>query len=382
MGPPTFITRLSNLFNHTAPFALLFALFFVAAAASFNGYYQKWHFAEADMPGDHSRASFETMVDGTAWRPYVYRQLLPTIANRIDQLVPQTIKHQLFERQTSGQEDPWLPVISTSPTAQTEVYFFRYLVLYAATFAFALAATCAMYLACRALDTPPPIAAFASIVLILLIPYFQSNGGFFYDYPELAFMALAVWVALRFDWRWLIPIAALAAWNKESFLLFIPTLYPILKRRHPRPGPVATCLAATALLCLVCAAVYLYLRTRFAHNPGAPAELWLPEQLRYFLHPSQFLFQSEETYGVRMVKAYTLIPMALIAYTVHRGWRHLPPTIQQHAQIAAAINIPLYLVLSYPGELRDLSLLYITLLLAIAANAKLMLNQASANSTP
>jgi hypothetical protein len=60
--------------------------------------------------------------------------------------------------------------------------------------------------------------------------------------------------------------------------------------------------------------------------------------------------------------------------------RHLPTTIQQHAQIAAAINIPLYLVLSYPGELRDLSLLYITLLLAIAANAKLMLNQASANS--
>jgi hypothetical protein len=83
-----------------------------------------------------------------------------------------------------------------------------------------------------------------------------------------------------------------------------------------------------------------------------------------------------------MVKAYTLIPMLLIAFTVHRGWRYLPTTIQQHAQIAAAINIPLYLVLSYPGELRDLSLLYITFLLAVAANGKLMLNQASGNSTP
>ena len=83
-----------------------------------------------------------------------------------------------------------------------------------------------------------------------------------------------------------------------------------------------------------------------------------------------------------MVKAYTLIPMALIAFTVHRSWRHLPPTIQQHAKIAAAINIPLYLALSYPGELRDLSLLYITLLLAVAANAKLMLNQSPANPTP
>ena len=370
MGPPTLTTR---LFHHAA----LFALFFVAAAASFNGYYQKWHFAEADMPGDHSRASFESMVDGAAWRPYVYRQLLPTIANRLDQVTPQTIKHQLFERQTSGQDDPYLFAISASPTAQNEIYFFRYLVLYAATFAFALAATCAMYLACRALDTPAPIAAFASIVLILLLPYFQSNGGFFYDYPELAFMALAVWVALRFNWLWLIPLAALAAWNKESFLLFIPTLYPLIKRRSPRSA-----LVATGLLCLVCAAVYLCLRTRFAHSPGAPAELWLPEQLRYFLHPSQFLFQSEETYGVRMAKAYTLIPMALIAFTIHRGWRHLPPTIQQHAKIAAAINIPLYLALSYPGELRDLSLLYITVLLAIAANAKLMLDQSPANSTP
>jgi len=374
MGSRTVTIR---FFYHAARFAVLFAVFFVAAAASFEGYYQKWHFAEADMPGDHSRASFETMVDGTAWRPYVYRQLLPAIVNRIDQLVSPATKHQLYERQTGGQDDAWLFAISKSPTAQTEVYFFRYLVLYEASFAFALAATCAMYLVCLAVDAPPLVAAFACIVVILLIPNFQSNGGFFYDYPELAFMALAVWVALRFHWPWLIPIAALAAWNKESFLLFIPTLYPILKRRSPRSA-----LVATGLLYLVCGAVYLSLRIRFAHNPGAPAEVWLPEQLRYFLHPSQFLYQSEETYGVRMVKAYTLIPMLLIAFTVHRGWRYLPTTIQQHAQIAAAINIPLYLVLSYPGELRDLSLLYITFLLAVAANGKLMLNQASGNSTP
>jgi hypothetical protein len=371
MGLRTFTTR---LLNHAA----LFALFFIAAAASFNGYYQKWHFAEADMPGDHSRASFESMVDGSAWRPYVYRQLLPTIANRLDQLTPQATRHQLYERQASDQNadpDAWLFAISGSPTEQNEVYFFRYLVLYEATFAFALVAIYAMYLTCLALDTPPLAAAFASIVVILLIPYFQSNGGFFYDYPELAFMALAVWVALRFDWGWLLPMAALGAWNKESFLLFIPTLYPILRRRSPRSA-----LVATGLLCLVCGAVYLSIRIRFAHNPGAPAEVWLPEQLRYFLHPSQMLFRSEETYGVRMVKVYTLIPIILIAFAVYRGWRYLPSTIKQHAQIAAAINVPLYLVLSYPGELRDLSLLYITFLLAVAANGKLMLDPMSSSS--
>lgn len=343
--------------------ASYFAIMLVAAAASFHGYYQKWHFAEADVPGDHSRASFESMVDGTAWRPYVYRQMLPAIADWIDHEVPDAAKRQLYVRPGSGQ-DAYLFAISDSPTANNEVYFLRYLALYAETFICALIAVCGMFLVCTALDFAPLVALFASVVLILMVPYFQSGGGFFYDYSELAFMATAVWVAISFDWWWILPVAALGAWNKESFLLFMPALYPLIRRRSPWFALPATC-----LLCLVCGAVYLCMRLRFAQNPGSAVEVWLAEQGRYLLDWRKLIFGTEETYGIRLVKAYTLLPMALLIWTVCRGWKFLSPAMQRHGQIAAAINIPLYLVFGYPGELRDLSMLYMTLLVIVATNA-------------
>jgi hypothetical protein len=62
----------------------------------------------------------------------------------------------------------------------------------------------------------------------------------------------------------------------------------------------------------------------------------------------------------------------MIAWTAVRGWRLLPPLIQLHARIAAIINFPLYLLFCVPGELRDLSFLYIALLLLLAANLTLL----------
>jgi hypothetical protein len=338
------------------------ALFFVAAAASFNGYYDKWHFREAGTGAFMAGASFDAMVDGTAARPYVYRQLLPMLANGIDTRVPERAKDWLYAaRLQSGRlfsED-----FIDSPLALSRTYFLRYWIVYVAVFLSAWIAVCAMYLAAQAAGSPPAAAALAAVAMILLMPYFLSRGGFFYDYPELAFLAIVVWMALRFDWGWIVPVAALAAWNKESFLLFIPALYPLLRRRSSR----ASALAGTCVLGLTCAAVYWLLRLRFQSNPGGSVEMHLMDQIHYMLHPLNLLFR-EKTYGVIVLQSFNPLLWALIAWTAIRGWRFLPQAIQRHAQIAAVINVPLYILFCVPGELRDLSLLYITLLLLLAAN--------------
>jgi hypothetical protein len=338
-------------------------LFFIAASASFSGYYQKWHFAEADVPGDDSYASIETMLDGTAHRPSVYRRLLPATANWLDRTVPQALKTSLDNRQASD-DDKLLYAISASPTASNPQYSFRYLALYAETFLFALLAVYAMYLVCAALDVPSPSASFAPVILILLVPYLMAGGGFFYDYSELAFFALAVWAALRLRWWWLIPITALGTWNKETFLLFILTLYPLLRRNVPA---LAAALRTVAL-CTVSLAVLIPIRLRFAHNPGGDQGWSWLGQLHFLFNLRNLFFAAEETYGVRMLCAFTLLPIALLVWTAIRGWKHLAPALQQHARIAAAINLPLYLVFCNPGEMRNLSMLYIALLLLLAAN--------------
>ena len=199
-----------------------------------------------------------------------------------------------------------------------------------------------------------------------MFPYIQSEGGFFYDYPELAFFALAAWAALKFDWWTIIPLAALGAWNKETFLLFIPALYPFIRQRSSRLGAWF----GIAVLSLVSIAVYLPIHSQFAHNPGGALEMHWRDQLNYFLDLRNLLFGLEKTYGVYTLRALSLGPMALLTWTVLRGWRRLPLLARQHAQIAAAINIPLYFVFCWPGELRNLSMLYVTFLLLLAVNLK------------
>jgi hypothetical protein len=342
--------------------ACCFVFYFVVAAASFNGYYHKWHFAELDAPGDDLRYHFEMMMDGTAYRPYVQRQLLPAAANWIDSAVPRSFETWLYSWQNGP--NAHMDQFFDTQTAENPDYFFRYLIVYIITFLFTLLAVYAMYLVCRELEIPPPAAVFAPAIVILLFPYIESEGGFFYDYPELAFLALAVWVALRFPWWSILPIAALGAWNKESFVLVIPTLYPFIRRRCSRP---VACLGV-AVLCLVCVAVYYPIRLRFAHNPGGALELHWRDQLSYYAHPLNHLFGIEMTYGLLAVKAFSVVPMTLLAWTLWRAWRYLPGVVQRHAIIAAAINIPLYLLFCWPGEIRNLSLLYVVFLLLLAVN--------------
>jgi hypothetical protein len=337
-------------------------LFFLAAAASFNGFYDKWHFREPGVSGDTYPANggmsgygLAEMLDGTAARPFVYRQLIPALANRLDSSTPKPIQDLLWKNVGRCESASALFVDTT--------YSFRYTVVYAVTFLFAWLSVVAMYLVCKALGLPPAACVLSPVLMILLIPYLSSVGGYFYDYAELAFMALALWMALKFDWWWMLPLVALAAWNKESFLLVTLTLYPILRRRHSS----ARALAGTALLAATCAAVYWAVSLRFAHNPGGHL---LPQwrfQLDFLLHPQNSLGM-EETYGIKMFRSFSPLPLALIAWTAWRGWPRLPLAIRRHGQIAAAINLPLFLLFCAPGETRDFSLLYMVFLLLVAVN--------------
>ncbi len=76
----------------------------------------------------------------------------------------------------------------------------------------------------------------------------------------------------------------------------------------------------------------------------------------------------------------SLIPFALLVWTVWRGWPLLPRWAKEHAQIAAAINVPLYLLFCMPGEFRDLSLLFISFLLILAVNLQQWIESSSAKA--
>jgi hypothetical protein len=338
-------------------------LFVVAAAASFNGFYNKYHFREFGIYR-FPQSAFDRMVDGTADRPFIYRQMLPQMANFIDERTPDSVKDRLYSFTYAGQQ--MRELIFESPMARSRAYFFRYVIVYAGTFMFALVAVIAMYFLCQSAGLSPPASVFASVVLILLIPLLMSGGGYFYDYSELAFISLAVFAAMRLDWWWILPIAALGAWNKESFGFVVITLYPLIRQRRSR----AHSLGAITVLGLTCALVYLPLHQHFARNPGGSVLLRWKDQLAFVFSSRLFLGHAplEMTYGVLLPCAAGMVPMALLVWTVWRAWPSLSPPVKTYAQLAGAINLPLYFLFCYPGELRDFSLLYPVLLLMIGIN--------------
>lgn len=341
-------------------------LFLLASAASFNEFYQRTHFDEAHSRGAWHEATFEGMVDGTAYRPYVYRQLLPDFANWLDRTTPDSIKTYLYHRQMNPSAE-YLSALTTSTVAWDPRYFFRFLTLYYCTYLSSFIAVWAMCLVCRAVGLPTPASVFASVVVILLAPYVMSGGGYFYDFSELAFFALTFLVALKFDWYYMIPLVLLGAWNKESFPFFVATLYPILRQKNSR----TRALLQTGVLGMLSAAVVLWLHWRFAGNPGSTVFYWFPDQLNLLMHPRYLITANREVYGIPMLLGITIGPILMITWTVWRAWGRLPLAIKRHAQIAAVINLPLYLLFVQPGKLRDLSMLYMSLLIVIAVNLKL-----------
>jgi hypothetical protein len=333
-------------------------LFFVASAA-FNGYFSKTGFLD-NVP----RRSFVRIIEGTADRPFIYRQLLPVIANYADRVTPKAIPRKLATIRGDGGGRIYEKLFR-SPIAQDPVYSFRYLVMYLEAYTGALVAVFALFFVCRSEGFQPPTALIASSLLILLIPYLQCRGGGYYtDFPEVAFLALAFLAVQRLHWLWLMPIAALGTFNKESFLLILLTLWPFLRLRWGK----WYALFQLGILELVGASIYLAVKSHFKGNPGVPLEFHLYEQFTFFKYPPNLIAKFGDVYGFFVPEPMTIVPMAIFAWLLYRGWKGISLQIRQHAIIAACINVPLYVIFCNPGETRDFSMLYIFVLIALAVN--------------
>ena len=359
---------------------LMVLLYVIVAAAAFNGFYAKWRLNDG-----HTPLSLASMVDGTAYRPYVYRQLVPAAANGIQALLPAHTVERLSERLTEPRRvnsRSGLAMRNPSSEVMQPAVTLRYHIVYYLTYLALLGALFAMRALCLRLGASAPAATIAPLALALLMPFFLTEGGFFYDFFELLFMACAILLA----WRaapesparaaarlgLLALVSAAATWNKEAFFFFVATLYPLLRAGLPRWRAAAV----VAVLVFVCGCVYLALRMRFAGNPGGTVSFQPGANLFYFLDPGNW-FRTEGTYGVTLPKGLSAFMMLMIAGVSAVGWKHLPAAFRHHAWAALAINVPLFVLFAAAGEARNLSMLYPTLLGVLAMAMTVWLRSAA-----
>jgi hypothetical protein len=342
---------------------LLCTAFWLAAAAGFSGFIGKWSLRDG-----HAEFGIEQMLAGTADKPYVYRRLVPLVADFAERLAPIEVKERVVARL-----HPAEIYMLVRPPSSLDAGF-RYVVVYYFSF---LALFASLFLLRRiALDAGAGHlpATLASMSFALAFPFLQTMGGFYYDSVELLFFAVAFLAASRGRGWLLVLLAVPATLNKESFFFFIPALYPVLRARLSGRGALAVVAGAIVSAGLVNVAMKL----RFYDAPGGAAAFFqLFENLERYFQPSWYAML-ELTYGVLGPEGAFFGTLLLVTAIVVRGWPDCPPAIRQHALLALAINLPLFLVFSLVGELRNLSLLFI----AFVVLGALAIKKGAASSAP
>jgi hypothetical protein len=321
-------------------------VYLLVPAAAFNGYYSKRGFQD-----DSPYISARKIMDGTAIRPFVFRRLDPLIANAVAAAAPVSLRQKFWQRYVHGGMSSIVP---NAAMTGGSTYFLTYSVLYYLVF-FQLLASLFLLRAVFAHLVGPVAATIAPALWALMMPVIQAVGaGLFYDYAELLFLSAAVLLALEGRLALLLLCTVLGTLNKETFLVFIPTLVPFLRPRMGRRALVAV----TVGLMAISALIYAGIKGAYASNPGFDVDVSRRENLRFYPDP-RTLVKFEKAYGLMLPRAWGIVWIAAAAATVSAVWRRVDDRLKWHLLIAGLVNLPLFFLFAAPAEVRNLSLCFI-----------------------
>ena len=334
---------------------MLWFLILLVTAAGYSGFFQKWSFRDGNP-----EMGIEAVLDNTANRPNIYRKLLPEVVKSLAKTIPPSTREKYKEKLLQKR---YAEEIYASAKVPQKYVIEYYLMIIISFLSFYFAIVVLRNLLCE-ITRDDVAGTLSALLFALLIPVFDTVGGYYYDFPEMLFMFSSVYLGIKGRWIPLIFLSVVATVNKEAFFWFILTLYPFLRERfefRKAVGIIAVCLLFAGLSAL-------YIHILYDSNSGGTVmgfqtHVW--QQLRYITNPKTY-FLTSTTYGLPLPARFFFLYIIFVISIVKRIWAKLPSAFQQHAKIAAAINLPLFLFFCYPGELRNLSFLYLSLIVLIA----------------
>ena len=337
------------------PKIMLIFFIVIVTAAGYHGFFAKWGFLD-----NSQRASIEQMYDGDAHKPFVYRQLLPIVTKHIVAVLPDKARSNL-EKSKSIEEEYAVAHIS-------DKYHAEYVILYTLCYLAFLISILMMSNILSETIGSKLAGISAAMIFAILFPLFETRGGYFYDFFELMFFTFTVHFALRGKWLILLLTIPIATLNKESFLFFVPLLYPFLKNNISQKNSSFI----IALGIILSSSVYLWIRSQYTGNMGGTVEFHLMEHLRDLFDWHSY-FKTEVNYGFKTGARMWFLYVIMVAYIIRKTWRKLPIEWLKHAKMALVVQLPLYCLFCMPGELRNLSMLYMTFCVMLAIYIKELL---------
>jgi len=352
---------LSLLLSREA-FALL--LYMAVSASVLNTFMQTVSFREGS-----TEFGFSKMLEGSADRPYVFRRLVPIIANYTASLVsPEKqpafveryldryhLKQLYFEKGKFRQHqtiEAWSPEYSIK---YHTAYFILFLSLIGTLY-------CLRALIPFASSNENPLTPFVPVIFILLLPLSFMLGNYYYDFVELFFLSLLLLTAIKGYYAWWLLFLPLAVLNKESNIL-VPFLYAAIMIGNSSKWRSRLFIGVSFT---VSVGVYLFIKQKYSQNPGGTVMWKLGENIDFWLTPGNyFLWQDFYAPMILFPRGLNIILVAVLTSLLFWQWGKKPLFAKRLFVVAMLINIPLFILFCWQDEMRNLSFLFLPVYLLI-----------------
>lgn len=351
------MAKIVALCDKIMPKILLVFIMVIVTAASYHGFFAKHTFVDSGV-----RNSFSLIIEEKAHRPFVHRQLLPITTKFVVSNLPDNIKNELENSRFIEKN-----YIKAKPPIK---YHSEYVLLYILCYLAFLSSTFMIALVLMETTGNKVASLLASLIFALIFPLLETGGGYYYDFFEVLFFVLAIYLAIHGRYVSFFMMVPLAELNKEAFLFFIPMLYPFFRKNLSK---YKSCLLI-AFGIIISGVTYCWIKQQFLGNPGGMVEFQLGNHVRNLFNWYSYVAW-EVNYGIITGSQMFLLYIFMVAYIIRQSWNNLSGSWKLHTKIVVTIQWPLYIFFCAPGELRNLSMFYVTFCVMLAFYIKGVLEQ-------
>jgi len=301
------------------------------------------------LPGinGYKRAMFPEMIYGTAWKPFVYRILVPTTIRLINGIVPEKVQNSLTEQ---FENNSFLSLVLQKLKWESESiteYIIAMVLMYIFLIWFVIVFRKLFF---EIYDSPKWFGNLISILLLFALPPMFQYYSYIYDFPTLFFFTFGLLLLRQRNWKLFLILFFISCLNKETTILLTLIFAIYFYKDLTISRKFYFQFIAIQLIVFIAVKILLYII--FINNAGGFVEFHLIDR-------NYLLFN-----GYSLV---TLAVLVIIFLTLFSRWNEKPKFLKDAMWIAVPLVI-LTLFLGFFDELRDYYEVFPVVILLISFN--------------
>jgi hypothetical protein len=277
---------------------------------------------------------FSEMVYGTAWKPFVYRTLLPTSVRLVSEIIPESIHNAVTKKVESNN----FLMLGLEKLKWESEFITEYLIAMVLMYLSLLGFVYAFRKLFDEIYTSPLwFKNVISIILLFAIPaMFQPNySNYVYDFPALFLFTLGLLFLRQRKWNHFLILFLIACFNKETIILL--TMIFAIHFYNDKETTKKFYYQLIAAQLFIFGLIKILLFILFFDNPGGFVEFHLIDR-NYLLFNGYSLT--------------TFVVLLIIVLSIFSRWNEKPKFLKDSLWIGVPLLI-LTLLFGFFDELRD-----------------------------